>query len=422
MTAKYHKSHHPVVPPTLFGRFGQRLGLFRRWYRLSIMGLIAFSLALVVTAAVVWQSPLSTPLSERTSFRFLKTSLLPFSQGKEVYGFIPYWNMSTATIHPELTRAAYFSLTIGADGSILSTADGGVDPGFATLKGERFLELSEELRQNTIPLDIVLSQFAGADIVTFLNTPEAHQTLLTELDSVLLAYPFAGVNLDIEYSGTVSAQLRDNMTAFTKTLSDHLEETYSDPYFSIDVYASAASNNQLWDIPALEPHVDAFFVMAYDFHRRSSTQAGPVAPLFGGATLWSSDISSNIRRFLTTVPAEKIILGTPFYGYEWETTEREPQALTLPNSGATATFAHVQELLQRKDELAIQEHWHETALTPYLTYVENGVTHVVYYEDARSLSYKLDFVNQLDLGGVGIWALGYEGDDTTLWRVIGDKL
>ena len=89
---------------------------------------------------------------------------------------------------------------------------------------------------------------------------------------------------------------------------------------SIDVYAGASDNKQLWDIPALAPVVDYIVVMAYDFHRRSSPQAGPVAPLFGGSELWDSDINEHLRKFLEYVPREKILLGVPFYGYEWQTT------------------------------------------------------------------------------------------------------
>ena len=72
--------------------------------------------------------------------------------------------------------------------------------------------------------------------------------------------------------------------------------------------------------------------------------------------------------------------------------------------------------------LSVEEHWNENALSPYLTYVEDGETFVLYYEDSRSLSYKLDYVNQLDLGGIAIWALGYEGDSRELWDVINRKL
>jgi spore germination protein YaaH len=162
--------------------------------------------------------------------------------------------------------------------------------------------------------------------------------------------------------------------------------------------------------------------MAYDFHRSSSTVAGPVAPLFGGKKEWDSDISEHLQAFLDSVPSEKILLGIPFYGYEWQTTSREAQAHTFPESGSTASFKRVQNLLQEKETLKVQEHWNEAALSPYISYEEDGEIYVVYYENSRSISYKLDFVNQLDLAGVAIWALGYEGDSRELWDVINRKI
>ena len=47
---------------------------------------------------------------------------------------------------------------------------------------------------------------------------------------------------------------------------------------SIDVYPSAAQNGNIWNLNALGPHLDYVIVMAYDFHRRQSPQAGPVSP------------------------------------------------------------------------------------------------------------------------------------------------
>jgi spore germination protein YaaH len=61
-------------------------------------------------------------------------------------------------------------------------------------------------------------------------------------------------------------------------------------------------------------------------------------------------------------------------------------------------------------------------LSPYLVYRNNGDIQMIYYEDARSLAYKLDLVNQVDLGGIAIWAVGYEGKSTELWDVIDSRL
>lgn len=369
-----------------------------------------------------WDVPLASPISQLSTFRFLEESDTPHSTNKVVYGFVPYWNLSKANIQPELSHMAYFSLTIGADGRLLQTIDGEVDPGFSRLNSEDFLELTNQTLEKNGQVDLVLSQFNADDIAIFLSSQKAQERLINELDSVLLAYPFSGVNIDIELNGSGTPALRNQLTAFVRNIRSHLNTKYSHITLSIDMYAGAASSQQLWDVEAIGEQVDYIVVMAYDFHRKTSPQAGPVAPLFGGRDLWDSDINQHLQAFIKQVPPEKILLGVPFYGYEWQTTSRDAQSHTFPDTGATASIQRVNELLQNKDELEVQEHWSEAALSPYISYKQNGNIYVIYYENPRSISYKLDYVNQLDLAGVAIWALGYEGQSRDLWEVVKQKV
>ena len=230
-----------------------------------------------------------------------------------------------------------------------------------------------------------------------------------------------GISIDFEYNGDPSPAVRAGLTKFMQKLNAHLDR-YDSVELSIAMYASASNSSGLWDVAALAPEVDYIIVMAYDFHRRTSTQAGPVAPLFGGKKLWDSDINQHLQEFVKTVPSEKLLLGVPFYGYEWQTTDREAQSATFPETGATASIARVAELMKDAEALQVEEHWNEDALSPYLTYIEDGETFVMYFENSRSISYKLDYVNQLGLGGVAIWALGYEGDSRELWDVVNAKV
>ena len=59
---------------------------------------------------------------------------------------------------------------------------------------------------------------------------------------------------------------------------------------------------------------------------------------------------------------------------------------------------------------------------PYITYKEDGKQKIIFYENTQSLAYKMDLVRQADLGGIAIWALGYEGDAPELWEVIERKV
>jgi len=50
---------------------------------------------------------------------------------------------------------------------------------------------------------------------------------------------------------------------------------------------------------------------------------------------------------------------------------------------------------------------------------EKKINYLVYFEDEKSLQYKIDFANQLEVAGIAIWALGYEGETRDLWEVVG---
>lgn len=364
--------------------------------------------------------PLSSPLGENGFSRFLQT--FPHLKTKKiVYGFLPYWNMSTVVLQPELTHLAYFSLTIDEDGTLVTEIDGNAEPGYRQLQSEKLLELNQQAKNYGSRLDVVLSQFDNDTIEAFLASDEAQQTFLQSVDSLLLAYPFNGINLDIEYIGEAPQDVREQYSQFIQTVRTHLNETYDGIELTVDMYAAAATKNQLWEVEKIAPLVDSIIIMAYDFHRSSSPTAGPVAPLFRQDDSSDESINTYLKDFTSKAPTDKLLLGVPFYGYEWQTTSREPGSFTFPQSGATASYKRVKELLTRSD-VELQQQWDEQALAPYLTYLENDNYYMIYYEDARSIGYKLEYVNQLNLSGIAIWSLGYEGDSRDLWESVDKQL
>ena len=407
--------HHP-----------QRSGLswWRVWQGVKLTLSIVTLFVLSAGIALWWfyDIPLTSPVSSLSTFKFLQESQVAPTGNKIVYGYLPYWNLKKVTLQPEVTHLSYFSLTVAGDGSLITRTDDGGEPGYAGLGSDAFLELSNQMKAQNGAMELTLTQFNGDDIAMFLASKPAQERLMASLDDVILAYPINGINIDIELGGSPTPAMRDNLTEFMKNLRAHLDSRYDQVNLSIAMYAGASQNNGLWDVPGIAPYVDYIIVMAYDFHQRSSPQAGPIAPLFGGKEFWDSDINQHLQAFAAQVPRQKLLLGIPFYGYEWNTTSREAQSHTFPDTGSTASISRVGELLARKDELKVEERWNEEALSPYLSYEEDGEIYVIYYENSRSISYKLDYVNQLDLGGIAIWALGYEGDSRELWDVINRKM
>lgn len=367
-----------------------------------------------------WSPALVSPLAALSYIQIDDQSQQAFP--RRILGFLPYWTMKEATISSQLTDIAYFSIALNADGSLRESANGERDIGLARLQEEPFTEWVQERHELGQRVHITVTMFDADEIAALVSSQAYRARAVNSLTQLVASYPFDGIQLDVEYAGEVNDPLRQNYVTFVRELDAELAKLDSRVELSIALFGSAASRYTFWDPGALHPYVDFLVVMAYDYHVRSSPVVGPVAPIFGrGAGRWEDDVVSNMRDLLKQVPAQKLVLGIPFYGYEWTSTSDELGATTYPDSGATATYKRVAEILL-DPELEAKERWDEDALAPYVTYKENGLTQFIYYENTRSLSYKLDFVKQIGLQGIAIWALGYEGGRPELWDVIGSKL
>lgn len=401
----------------------------------SLFLLLLLILVILLSINVFYDVPLSSSINNSSRLRYLKELIIPKKEQKVIYGFLPYWNINQFTLEKELTHLAFFGLNIAANGEISTRdEDGNLDPSYRIINGEQFLELSEQLKAQNGQMELVLKQFNANDIAAFLSNEKAHLNFLQSLDSILLAYPVTGINIDIEYAGENPHALREDFVRFMRKLDWYLDSKYKNITLSIDVYASAASNSKsIWDIESISQYVDYIVVMAYDFHQRGSSQAGPVAPLFSEDSKWNKDINQNLKYFLDQAPREKILLGIPFYGYGWQTDSHDAKANTYEDTGFTVSYKKAKELLALgqggtstestwQGATQIKKAWDNDALSPYITYLQNGELYTIYYEDPQSIAYKLEYARQLDLAGVAIWALGYEDEEREIWQAIADGI
>ena len=93
----------------------------------------------------------------------------------------------------------------------------------------------------------------------------------------------------------------------------------------------------------------------------------------------------------------KIQLGLPNYGYDW----------ILPfERGVTRATAIGNEYavdIARRQGAFIQ--FDQTAQSPYFDYYRDGLSHVVWFEDVRSIEQKYDLMDEFGLAGGGYWNL-----------------
>jgi spore germination protein len=109
----------------------------------------------------------------------------------------------------------------------------------------------------------------------------------------------------------------------------------------------------------------------------------------------------NVRQVLdyarTQIPAEKIFLGIPNYGYDWPLPYRQGNKATSISNQFAIELAFRHYAAIRYDE---------KAQAPWFRYVDdNGQEHEVWFEDARSIQSKLALAQEYGLHGVSYWNL-----------------
>ncbi len=382
-------------------------------------------LSLSVVGYFIWQNnlPLVSPIS------LIETIIgnTPASHSQKiVYGFFPYWNLKYADRLQiqSLTHFAYFAVDLNNDGTIKKkTTPIESEPGWNKLKSKETAKLfyqTKLLGQKNI---LTVTAMEPETIESILSTAENRQTAISSILAIFTDFSFDGLNVDFEYVASADEALRGNFTHFVTNLRSGCLKTKPSCQVDVDIFASAAEKVRLWDLKNLNPVVDKFIVMAYDYYRKSSTQAGPIAPIRGKCSAneigcLEEDIVTHISQISKLIPPEKIILGIPFYGYQWQTASTAFLANTYPGTGSLATYQRVQSLFQDTEITSMSAQWSKTTLSPYLVFSQEEKIFQVHFENAQSLEQKIKLVKSAGLGGVAIWALGYEGDSPDLWTPI----
>lgn len=330
---------------------------------------------------------------------------------REVFAYFPYWLVDQAdtVVTSAMTDISYFGLTVGANGNFLQE-DGWIQ----WTENEKLHNLIQRLRRNKVRVHLTVKSFFNTDIEQLVRSPDASQRFINAVVYEANSQNLDGINIDFEYVGVPSADVRNQFSLLMSKLNKELKRQHPQTQLTIATYVSAASVTQLWDLPFLAQHSDGFVIMGYDFTTAQSSQAGPVAPLSGR----EFSLTSIINEYLEKVSAEKMILALPFYGYDWAVkTATENAEAVAQGSGRAVPYS---DIIASTNDQKLQ--WNEDTQTPWYSYQgDDNHVHVVHFDNIRSLGIKFDFVNTKNLKGVGIWALGFEGNDPQVLQLLADK-
>lgn len=319
---------------------------------------------------------------------------------KIVYGWHPYWSNGLQTNYDWnlLTHLSYFSYEVDATtGNAITTHS------FSTT------QTVTDALANNVKVTLCVTLFSNH--ATLLNSSTAKQTLITNLINTIQARGAHGVNIDFE---GVPLSQKTNFTNFMIDLANQMHAAI--PGSDVSTVLYAVDWNNVFDIAAMDNFVDHFIIMGYDYYWSGSSTAGPGDPLFHFGTTYNYTLSKTITYYLNQgMQPEQLILGLPYYGREWPVSSTTIPAPTT-GSGTARTFNYVKNNSTGFYTAANRNHDDESVST-YYTF-NNAGTRQCFISEEYDLAKRMDLINQRGIGGMGIWALGYDDGYNELWTEI----
>ncbi|MCS7188628.1 MAG: glycosyl hydrolase family 18 protein [Bacteroidia bacterium] len=323
---------------------------------------------------------------------------------KQVMGYHPYWAGTAFNSYQWslLSTVIFFSYEV--DPSTGNYANPTV------INTWRTTSLVPTAHNNGTEVQLCATLFGGTNLTNFLTNPSARLRCIDSLVSLVSQRSADGINIDFE--GLPAAQ-RVNFVSFMQQLHDTLQRRL--PNAKLSVALPAVDWNNAYDVITLSNLCDQLFIMGYDFYWSTAPTAGPTGLLHVGQ-LWGSRCNSRtlIDYLANGANRNKLILGVPYYGFRYPTTTNTYPSSTTGN-GVARTYQNAY-----NEANTYGWNWDSHSRSRYFIYQSGGQWYQTWWHDSLSLAWIYRTVIQQGIGGVGMWALSYDGSRPELWGALRD--
>jgi chitinase len=234
---------------------------------------------------------------------------------------------------------------------------------------------------------------------TVAASSELRSTFINNLIDVCDTYGYDGIDMDWEFPQ--NNYDRQNLNFLMAEMDSSFNE--HNPNWLITMAVPVSNwGGQWFDFSFLQFYVDFFNAMTYDMHGSWTDHAGHNSPLYQsppGDPDGSCHTGINYLVNSRGIPESQTNLGLPFWGKRYDTS-------TI-NGAFTGTvvdkrYYEIPALIDN----GWTYHWDSDAYCPYL--VKDDQTKILTFDDPESIRHKCEYALERELGGVMIWALGYD--------------
>lgn len=306
-----------------------------------------------------------------------------------VYGYHAYWSGTVEDIpYARLSHVAIFAVDLNSDGTVSDT--------------RRWTDVAARAVALAAPtgtrVHLTLTCFDSEVMRAVLPSASRRATLVDQLGDLVEGYGGHGVSVDCE---GMPSSLRADFVTFLAELKARVPE--------LSVALPAVDWSSAYDYANIARHADQLFIMGYGYHWTGG-DPGPNAPLTGGGSWPTWSLAWSVADYRSKgVPDHQIVLGLPLYGQSWPTSSTAVPG-TATGRGASVVMSSAVE------QAAATGRSYELPTETAYTFPTSRSQ--LWYDDAASIEAKVRWAVGEGLGGVGFWALQYEGDDPAFWEMM----
>lgn len=253
-------------------------------------------------------------------------------------------------------------------------------------------------------------------------TPESRSLFAKTSAEIVADYDLDGVDIDWEYPGQIGdnnvyrPEDKQNYTLMFKALRkelDRLSKTTGKYYELTTAVAGGRSFIEHTEMGKAVKYLDYVNLMTYDFYTSGDT-AGHHSNLYPPEDYdKNASADKSVHLFLKAgVPAEKLVLGVPFYGRSWIMKSADKHGINMPvESGARGGgYTYIKDSMV--NQKGFVRYWDENAKAPYLFNSETN--QLVTYDDEESVKLKCEYVIDNHMAGMMFWQYASDSSEYLL--------
>ncbi len=222
-----------------------------------------------------------------------------------------------------------------------------------------------------------------ADVL--LGSEELKQRLINNIIRTMEEKGYKALDIDFEF---LPASRRESYIAFMAELTERLNARGMYTLIALAPKTSSAQTGLLYeahDYYGLGRASNFSLLMTYEWGYTYGPPM-PVAPL--------PNVEAVISYGVSEIAPQKILMGIPLYGYDW----RLPYV-----KGTMARSISPVEAVEIALKYRTDIQYDDYRQAPFFYYTHDGIQHVVWFENMRSINAKLDIVENYSLAGMGLW-------------------